>query len=110
MFQRTAESTIIRAASHSLLEANEGALIDLSTCNTGATWVVEGKKSRRGLDVFQRRECFADSPASIAEISFRGPVSLPDDSEFRTGDGRHWQSLIEVTHFERRAAPSRTPD
>jgi hypothetical protein len=100
MFQRTAEvkSAIIRVPSRSLLEANESSLIDVSTCNTGASWVVEGKKSRRGLGVFQRAECFADSPARIAEISFRGPVSLPDNSECSTAFGREWNSLFAVTH------------
>jgi hypothetical protein len=113
MFERTAEtrSAIIRVPSRSLLEANDSSLVDVSTCNTGASWVVEGKKSRRGLGVFQRAECFADSPARIAEISFRGPVSLPEDSECSRGFGRQWHLLFAVTHGQGRATANRwAPD
>ena len=109
MFQRTTgvTSAIVRVPSRSLLEANESSLIDVSTCNTGASWVVDGKKSQRGLDVFQHAECFTDSPARIAEISFRGPVSLPDDSECSTGLGRPWHSLFPATHEQGRGDANR---
>lgn len=113
MLQRTAgvTSAIIRVPSRSLLEANDRSLIDVSTCNTGASWVVEGKKSRRGLGVFQRAECFADLPSRIAEISFRGPVSLPADSEWSIDFGRQWHSLFAVTDAQERTAANRwAPD
>jgi hypothetical protein len=100
MFLRTegVTSAMIRVPSRSLLEVNEGSLVHVSTCNTGASWVVAGKKSRRGVDVFQRTECFSESPARIAEISFRGSVSLPDDSECSTGFRGPWRPLFTVQH------------
>lgn len=100
MFQRTAgvKSAMIRVLSRSLLQANEGSLVHLSTCNTGAAWVVEGKKSQRGLGVFQRAECFAEPPERIEEISFRSSVNLPEDTVYSTGIGQRWRLLFAQKH------------
>jgi hypothetical protein len=104
MLRRAAgvKSAMIRVPSRSLLEANEGSLVHLSTCNTGASWVVDGQRSQRGLDVFQRAECFAEPPGRIEEISFRGPVNLPDDCECSTGFGQGWHALFVETHGRQR--------
>jgi hypothetical protein len=104
MFQRKAgvKSAMLRVPSRSLLEANDGSLVHLSTCNTGASWVVDGKKSQRGLHVFQRAECFAEPPGRIEEISFRGPVNLPNDCECNTGFGERWHALFLETHSQQR--------
>jgi hypothetical protein len=113
MFERTAgvKSAMIRVPSRSLLEANEGSLVHVSTCNTGASWVMHGKKSQRGLYVFQRAECFAEPPERIEEISFRGPVNLPDDCECSTGFGQRWHALFVETRGGQRtvAADRRAP-
>jgi hypothetical protein len=100
MFRRTAgvKSAMIRVPIHSLLEANESSIVHLSTCNTGASWVREGKKSQRGIGVFQRAESFAEPPEKIEEIMFRGSVNLPDDSECSAGIGQRWCSLFAQTN------------
>jgi hypothetical protein len=100
MFQRTVgvKSAMIRVPTYSLFEANEGSIVHVSTCNTGASWVHEGKKSQRGIGVFQRAESFADPPERIEEIMFRGSVNLPDDSECSTGIGQRWCSLFAQTN------------
>src|SRR5262249_40221375 len=61
-------------------------------------WVGEGKKSQRGIDVFQRAESFAEPPEKIEEVSFRGSVNLPEDSECSTGIGQRWRSLFAQTN------------
>ena len=100
MLRQTAEvnSAMIRIPSRSLLEANEGSIVHLSTCNTGASWVIEGKKSQRGIGVFQRAESFSEPLERIEEISFRGSVNLPDDSECSTGIRQRWCSLFAQTN------------
>jgi hypothetical protein len=100
IFRQTAgvKSAMIRVPTRSLLEANEGSIVHLSTCNTGASWVGEGKKSQRGIGVFQRAESFAEPPERIEEIMFRGSVNLPDDSECSTGIGQRWRSLFARTN------------
>jgi Family of unknown function (DUF7002) len=100
MSRRTAgvKSAMIRAPTRSLLEANEGSIVHLSTCNSGASWVKEGRKSQRGIGVFQRAESFADPAERIEEIMFRGSVNLPNDSECSTGFGQRWRSLFAQTN------------
>jgi hypothetical protein len=100
MFRRTArvKSAMIRVPTRSLLEANEGSIVHLSTCNTGASWVSEGKKSQRGIGVFQWAESFAEPPERIEEIMFRGSVNLPDDSECSIGIEKCWCLLFAQTN------------
>jgi hypothetical protein len=97
MFQPTfgVNSAIIRIPSCSLFESNAGTLPHLSTCNTGAVWIMNGEKSRRGGCVFQNLASFEDSPGKIEEISIVGPVNLPDDSEYSPRFGESWRSLFE---------------
>jgi hypothetical protein len=94
MFQMTpGVNAIIRVQSRSLFETNKGSPLHFSTCNTGASWVVNGKKSLRGSDVFQHAKYFDEPPSRIQEISFRGCVNLPDNSECGNGFGQRWHSL-----------------
>src|SRR5262249_47571692 len=88
----------IRVLTRSLLEANEGSVVHLSTCNTGASWVGEGKKSQRGIDVFQRDETFAEPPEKIQEAAFRVSVNHPEDSGWSTGIGQRWRALVGQTN------------
>jgi hypothetical protein len=112
MFRRTAgvKSAMIRVLSRSLLAANAGSIVHLSTCNTGASWVGEGKKSQRGIGVFQRAESFSESPERIEEILFRGSVNLPDDSEYSTDIGQRWCSLFVQTNGRPQVLQSRSKD
>ena len=105
MFRRTAgvKSAMIRVPSRSLMEANEGSMVHLSTCNTGASWIGEGKKSQRGIGIFQRAESFSEPPDRIQEILFRGSVNLPDDSECSTRVGQRWRSLFAQTSSQPRS-------
>lgn len=93
------DSALIRVPTRSLIDANDRSLVHLSTCNAGASWMVEGgKKSQRGSDLFQQAETFAESPERIEEISFRWSVNLPDDSECSTGVEQPWRLLFVRTH------------
>jgi hypothetical protein len=105
MFRRTAgvKSAMIRVLTRSLLGANEGSVVHLSTCNTGASWVGEGKKTQRGIGVFQWAASFAEPPEKIEEISFHGSVNLPDDSECSTRVGQRWRSLFAQTSSQPRS-------
>jgi hypothetical protein len=100
MFRQTVgvKSALTRVPTRSLFEVNEHSIIHLSTCNTGASWLQEGKKSQRGIGVFQRAESFAEPPERIEEIMFRGSVNLPDDSECSTGIGQRWCLLFRQTN------------
>ena len=108
MFRRTAgvKSAMTRVPTRSLFEANEHSIVHLSTCNTGASRVAEGKKSQRGIGVFQRAESFAEPPERIEEIMFRGSVNFPDDSECSTGIGQRWCSLFAQTNADPRILQS----
>jgi hypothetical protein len=112
MFRRTSglNSAMIRVASRSLLEANDGARVRLSTCNTGASWIVNEVKSQRGPSVFQLVERFAEPPSKIEEISFLGSVHLPKDSEYCTSFDLLWQSLFEEAHDRTQIVGRRCPD
>jgi hypothetical protein len=104
MFQQTSQvnSAMIRVPSRSLFDSNEGSPIHLSTCNTGASWIVNGKKSQRGPNVFQNAGSFVEPAGRIEEISIIGSVSLPDDSEYCASFGERWRSLFEAPKDQRR--------
>jgi hypothetical protein len=96
MFRRTGvKSVMIRVSTRSLLDTNGNSMVYLSSCNTGASWIgKDGKKSQRGIDVFQRAEAFSEPLEKIEEVLFRGPVYLPDDSECSISIGPRWFSLF----------------
>ncbi len=96
MFQRSgAESSImIRIDSRSLIDANGSGAIDLSGCNAGAGWIEGGRKSRRGLHVFEPLASFSRPALGVAEITFRETVVLPCDTRYADRADGPWRGLF----------------
>lgn len=96
MFERTngAVSVVIRVSTRSLIDVNRDSLTYVATCNTGAAWTEQGKRSRRGPEVFQSIERFSEQPASIHEICFAGEVRLPEDVEYGTNPEGRWSPFF----------------
>jgi hypothetical protein len=96
MFERTngKRSIVIRVPTRSLLEANRASPTCVATCNTGVAWTEQGRRSRRGPEVFQPVEKFSEQPASIHEICFGNDVRLPESAEYGTNPAGPWHAFL----------------
>jgi O-acetyl-ADP-ribose deacetylase (regulator of RNase III) len=89
-----AGSIILRVPTRSLVSANPAAEVYISTCNTGAAWLDNGRKSRRGREVFELVNGFSGNPASIQEISFVTDIRLPTDTTNSASVTGPWHALL----------------
>ena len=89
-----AAAVVIRVPSRALLEANATTPLEVSSCNSGAAWTVDGRRCRRGVDVFVPLDRFGHTAADIVEISFTHAVRLPPETRYRVAADSPWQPLF----------------
>ena len=98
MLHADAESSMmIRIDAAAVVRANRTVRVDVSICNSGATWSRVGRKCRRSADVFQPLQQFIGPPEAIVEVSFAAPIALPRDATYVTTLGEPWRALFSET-------------
>jgi len=58
--------------------------------NSGAPRVVAGRRSPRGSRSYLTSGEFVGSVSDVVEVAFRGPVAVPDDTEFLESYSGPW--------------------
>jgi hypothetical protein len=98
MFQRANDpSILLRVPTRSLIHANRKAEVYVSTCNTGAAWLVQGRRTRRGPEVFHSAFGFTGSSQQIVEVSFGEPVRLTSDTTYAATLTGPWVHLFSAS-------------
>jgi hypothetical protein len=95
MFLRSANtvSALLRVPTRSLVETNGSATVRVSTCNAGATWFQDGKRSSRSIDILQAVDQHAGDADAITELSYPHDVRLPVDVEYALSPAGPWRGL-----------------
>ena len=70
-----------------------------SRCNSGATRMQYGKCVRRGPSTFTGAAECEHRPAAVVEVTFVGPISLPDSSEVAPSLNGPWKPLFASSNF-----------
>jgi hypothetical protein len=85
---------VIRVDSKSLIEANDYAMIQVATCNTGAAWMNETGKSKRNFDLSNPLSAYQGNPNAIIEVSFWHGAALPAPTEYSSEGLRGWTRMF----------------
>jgi O-acetyl-ADP-ribose deacetylase (regulator of RNase III) len=96
MFDKeSAGSILLTVPFRSLVDANPQAKLYVSTCNTGAAWRNNGRKTRRGQHVFEPVHTFSGYPGDIMEISFvADELELPSKVNYAPSLAGPWHALF----------------
>lgn len=86
-------TVILRIPTASLFKSNVHVPFFFSSHNTGAAWIENGKKSRRGKDSFLSCVQFKEDAAEVNEAGFEGTTDLPKDTFVSLSFGGPWRLL-----------------
>jgi hypothetical protein len=95
LFERTLlPSVVMQIPTWSLLRMNDPRIVTISKCNSGASWLDGGKRSRRSLSSFVAPVSFVGAAAEIVEVSIEGPAQLPGDTRYSLRPRGPWLRLF----------------
>lgn len=83
---------VIRVPTSDLLAANRALTPTFCAFNSGAPRMQQGRRVRRGPDLFTPADTFPRRASEVVEVAFCGPVALPESAEVRT-HGHGWSRL-----------------
>lgn len=84
---------ILRVSLESVLRENVRAAPLFCQYNSGAPRCSRGKRAPRGPNTFSTASDFALAGAAVAEVTFRGSIKLPRDTQVGSRFGGPWKSL-----------------
>jgi hypothetical protein len=100
-YSRSEKPVIVRVPTASLINANPDLKPHFCQFNSGSPRCVGGRRSPRGPDTFLPAERFPGTASDVAELTFRGAVRLPAQTEYASTPYGPWTRFIEIQRLNK---------